>query len=206
MFATRSAALKRTPAFTFVIVVTLAAGLGLGAAAFSVIDTLLVTPLRFRSPEQLVLVHATVPPDARDTNEITYPDANDLARETQAFAVARRGHDVCGHRHGPRSARTHRGLRRVAVAARDARRAAGARTRVHGGRRRIGCTDRRHSRRRVLAPHRGARRHHRPDAGARRRAAHRRRCDAAGFSRRSLQPAGRGVPSGHAATFRGRQP
>ena len=77
--------LRRTPAFSLVSVITLAAGLGMGAAAFSVIDTLLVRPLRFRSSEQLVLVHATVPPDARDTNEITYLDASDLARETQAF-------------------------------------------------------------------------------------------------------------------------
>ena len=79
-------ALKRTPAFTVVSVVTRAAGLGMGAAAFSVVDTLLVKPLRFRSPEQLVLVHATVPPEGRDTNEITYLDAMDLARQTQAFA------------------------------------------------------------------------------------------------------------------------
>ena len=78
--------LKRSPAFTMVSVVTLATGLGLAAAAFSVIDTLLISPLRFTSPEQLVLVHATVPPDGRDTNEITYLDAIDLARETQAFA------------------------------------------------------------------------------------------------------------------------
>ena len=77
--------LTRTPAFTLVSVVTLAAGLGMGAAAFSAIDTLLLKPLRFRSPEQLVLVHATVPPDARDTNELTFLDASDLARETQAF-------------------------------------------------------------------------------------------------------------------------
>ena len=78
--------LKRSPAFTIVAVVTLATGLGLGAAAFAVIDALLITPLRFKSPEQLVLVHATVPPESRDTNEITYLDAMDLARETQAFA------------------------------------------------------------------------------------------------------------------------
>ncbi len=79
--------LRRSPAFTMVSVVTLAAGLGMGAAAFSVIDTLLVRPLRFKSPEQLVLVHATVPPEGRDTSEITYLDATDLARETQAFAT-----------------------------------------------------------------------------------------------------------------------
>ena len=78
--------LQRSPAFTIVSVVTLATGLGLAAAAFSVIDTLLITPLRFKSPEELVLVHATVPPEGRDTNEITYLDAMDLARERHAFA------------------------------------------------------------------------------------------------------------------------
>jgi predicted permease len=83
-FAIRS--LRRTPAFTIIAVATLALGLGMAAAAFSVIDTVLVKPLRFGSPDRLVLVHATVPPDNRDTNEIAYPDAMDLARETQAFA------------------------------------------------------------------------------------------------------------------------
>lgn len=78
--------LRRTPAFTLVAVATLALGLGMAAAAFSVIDTVLIRPLRFGSPDRLVLVHATVPPDGRDTNEIAYPDALDLARETQVFA------------------------------------------------------------------------------------------------------------------------
>jgi putative ABC transport system permease protein len=83
-FAVRS--LRRTPAFTAVSLLTLALGLGMGAAAFSVIDTVLIQPLAFESPDRLVLIHATVPPDARDTNEITYLDAGELARETQAFA------------------------------------------------------------------------------------------------------------------------
>jgi predicted permease len=82
-FAIRS--LRRTPAFTAVAIATLALGLGMAAAAFSVIDTVLIKPLRFGSPDRLMLVHATVPPDGRDTNEIAYPDAMDLARETQAF-------------------------------------------------------------------------------------------------------------------------
>jgi len=78
--------LRRTPAFTLISIATLAVGLGMAAAAFSVLDTVLIKPLRFRSPEQLVLVHASVPPEARDTTEITYLDAMDLAKETQVFA------------------------------------------------------------------------------------------------------------------------
>ncbi|MGH9221094.1 MAG: ADOP family duplicated permease [Vicinamibacterales bacterium] len=83
-FAMRS--LRRTPAFTAVAVLTLAAGLGMVAAAFAVLDTVLIEPLRFQAPDRLVLVHATVPPDARDTNEVTYLDAMDLAAETSVFA------------------------------------------------------------------------------------------------------------------------
>ncbi len=79
-------ALARTPGFTAVAVVTLAIRLGMTAAAFAVLDTVLIKPLRFPAPDELVLVHATVPPDARDTTEITYLDAADLAGETKVFA------------------------------------------------------------------------------------------------------------------------
>ncbi len=79
-------ALARTPAFTAVSIATLALGLGMAAAAFAVLDAVLIRPLAFPAPDQLVLVHATVPPDAHDTNEITYLDARDLARDTRVFS------------------------------------------------------------------------------------------------------------------------
>jgi predicted permease len=85
-FAVRS--LTRTPSFTAISLLTLALGLGLGAAAFSVLDTVLIKPLPFPSPDRLVLVHATVPPNGRETDEITYLDANDLGRELRVFASA----------------------------------------------------------------------------------------------------------------------
>ena len=78
--------LTRAPAFMAVSIATLAIGLGMAAAAFAVLDAVLIRPLRFPSPDRLVMVHATVPPDGRDTNEITYLDAEDLARETGVFA------------------------------------------------------------------------------------------------------------------------
>ncbi len=78
--------LVRTPAFTAVSIATLAIGLGMAAAAFAVLDAVLIKPLRFESPDRLVLVHATVPPDGRDTREITYLDATDLSKETAIFA------------------------------------------------------------------------------------------------------------------------
>ena len=77
--------LMRSPAFTLVTILTLALGLGIGTVAFSVVDTVLRRPLPFTSPERLMLLHATVPPDGRETVEITYPDGQDLAKETSVF-------------------------------------------------------------------------------------------------------------------------
>ncbi len=78
--------LSRTPAFSAVVIATLAIGLGVGAAAFAVLDGVLIKPLPFAAPDRLMLVHASVPPDGRDTTEVTYLDAVDLAGQTQVFA------------------------------------------------------------------------------------------------------------------------
>ena len=77
--------LMRSPVFTVVTIATLAIGLGIGTVAFSIIDTVLRRPLPFASPERLMLLHASVPPDGRETVEITYPDGQDLAKETSVF-------------------------------------------------------------------------------------------------------------------------
>jgi predicted permease len=77
--------LARAPGFTIVTIVTLALGLGIGTVAFSVVDTVLRRPLPFASPGRLALVHASVPPEGRETVEITYPDGQDLAQETSVI-------------------------------------------------------------------------------------------------------------------------
>jgi putative ABC transport system permease protein len=77
--------LARSPVFTAVTVATLALGLGIGTVAFSVVDTVLRRPLPFAAPERLALVHATIPPEGRETVEIAYLDGQDLARETGVF-------------------------------------------------------------------------------------------------------------------------
>src|SRR6185503_530043 len=58
-FALRTFA--RTPGFTAIVVATLAIGIGANTALFSAVHTLLLAPLPFRAPEQLMNLTLTVP-------------------------------------------------------------------------------------------------------------------------------------------------
>ncbi len=51
----------RTPAFTAIVVATLAIGIGANAAIFSAVNTLLLTPLPFRAPDRLMSLSLSVP-------------------------------------------------------------------------------------------------------------------------------------------------
>ena len=77
--------LVKTPAFTVIAALTLALGIGANSAIFSVVDTVLLRPLPFQNPEQLVMVYGTSErePESRQTS--SFPNFYDLRDQSQSF-------------------------------------------------------------------------------------------------------------------------
>ncbi len=78
--------LRKNPGFTAVVILTLALGIGANTAVFSLVDSILLRPLPFPRPEQLVRVvdHARGA-GVRDIG-MSLPELNDLRERAGAFA------------------------------------------------------------------------------------------------------------------------
>jgi putative ABC transport system permease protein len=79
--------LRRTPGFTAVAILTLALGIGANLAIFALINAVLIRPLPFRSPGELMLVHLLGPD--RESSEVlwSYPKY-EVARDRQQVFTA----------------------------------------------------------------------------------------------------------------------
>jgi hypothetical protein len=71
--------------FTAVIVLTLALGIGANVALFSVVNGVLLNPLPFPQPDQLVTLDQSKP--NFDMGAIPYPNFRDLQKENQTFSA-----------------------------------------------------------------------------------------------------------------------
>ncbi len=79
-------ALRRSPAFTGTSIVVLALAIGANTAIFSVLNAVVLRPLPFPSPEQLVMLWREVPSQQVREGRAAYRDIEDWQRQNRAFA------------------------------------------------------------------------------------------------------------------------
>ena len=84
-FAQPLRALRRRPGFTAVVILTLTLGIGVTTAVFSIFNGVLLTPLPFPSPRQLVAVYDTQP--SCSTCPASFPKYRDWVERNQVFSA-----------------------------------------------------------------------------------------------------------------------
>src|SRR6202040_4266382 len=80
--------LWKHPAFTIIAVLTLALGIGANTAIFSVVNAVLLKPLPFPAPEQLIALGNidTRQKGQTDLNALSYPDFFDFRDQNRILA------------------------------------------------------------------------------------------------------------------------
>ena len=77
--------LRKSPAFTIIAILTLALGIGANTAIFSVVNAVLLRPLPYKAPDQLVMIWEASQKDEIDKEPLSFPNFNDYRAQAQSF-------------------------------------------------------------------------------------------------------------------------
>jgi putative ABC transport system permease protein len=77
--------LVKNPGFAALTIACLALGIGVNSTIFSVVDTVAIRPLPFRSPDELVALHTTHQINGVQRGGVSFLDARDWRERTHAF-------------------------------------------------------------------------------------------------------------------------
>jgi putative ABC transport system permease protein len=77
--------LRKKPGFALVAIVALALGIGANTAIFSVVNTVLLSPLPYREPGRLVWLYETNPTSDIKDEPVSLPNYNDWKNQSQSF-------------------------------------------------------------------------------------------------------------------------
>ena len=92
--------LAKNPAFTIIAVIALALGIGANSAIFSVVDAVLLRPLPFKHPEQLVMLWENAAHQGFPKNTPSPANFLDWQKQAQSFtgmaAMAERSFNLTG--------------------------------------------------------------------------------------------------------------
>src|SRR5205809_8148097 len=79
--------LLRSPGFAIVTILTLALGIGANTAIFSVVNAVILRPLRYPQPDRLVYISSQFPQLGFDQFWISPPEFLEFQEGTRAFSI-----------------------------------------------------------------------------------------------------------------------